>query len=82
MGTQTDQKQFLQNLTLGYTGNFCSDNLKIEVQKHREHEPIEYRAKFFHSIAGTWKAYCTSISCYVGDILEDCKQEIKLYESN
>lgn len=82
MKVQNNQHAFLQSLTLGYAGNYLGTDLKIEVKKSREREPNEYRAKFFENVAGTWKAYCTSISTYIGDIIQDCKIEMSIYETN
>lgn len=77
MGTATDQKTFLQSLTLGEVTNFRSDNLKIEIQKQRS--PLQYKAKYFHKGCGQWQKFSDFVSNYVGDIIEDVKNEIKIY---
>jgi hypothetical protein len=82
MKAQTNRHSFLQSLTLGYVGEYSGRKLRIEVKKHRDQTPNEYRAKFFENVAGTWKAYCTSISTYIGDIIQDCKIEMSIYEQN
>ena len=77
MGTATDQKTFLQSLTLGEVTNFRSDNLKIEISKQRT--PLKWQAKYFHKVGEGWQKFSDFVSNYVGDVIQDCKQEKKLY---
>lgn len=80
MGTKTNQHEFLQSLTLGNVVNYCGNKLKIEVKKQRC--PLLYTARYFERVGEGWQKFSVCISDYVGDIVLDCKNEIKLYETN
>jgi hypothetical protein len=77
MGTKTTEHDFLQSITLGEVTNYQSSGLKIEIQKQRS--PLQYKAKYFHKVCGQWQKFSDFVSNYVGDIIEDVKNEIKIY---
>ena len=75
----TSQRDFINTVFARHNCKFNSEQLKVEVRKLRT-DKTQFNADFYQNKNGTFQKFFTSSSNCIGDIIEDIKNEFKIFK--